>query len=318
MHVERNVSDNVLRHLFGEKDSVATRQDMEEVGRMEHLHLRPQPGGNYLKPKAPYVFSNEERNTFLRLVSTTKVPSGYSATLTKHIEQNRLAGLKSHDHHVLIEQILPAAVRTLLSRGVRETIIRLGNLFQRICSKTIRVDSIPDLRQYAAETLCLLEIHFPPGFFDIMTHLIIHLVDELEICGPIHARWCYSIERYLGVLTSFVRDKSKPEAGMATGYMIEESLGFCTEYFSLYPHTRRRIWDPEEEMRDAGEVLLGRSTPKRLSYQALVHAHDYVIKHSVHTSELLRYKPYVSFVIFIQTMAAHTSFLLCIAYCPRY
>lgn len=195
MHIERNVSDNILRHLFGEKDSVATRQDMEEVGRMEHLHLQSLPGGNYLKPKAPYVFSSEERNTFLRLVSTTKVPSGYSATLQKHCEQNRLAGLKSHDHHVMIEQILPAAVRTLLSRGVRETIIRLGNLFQRICSKTIRVDSIPELRKFAAETLCLLEIHFPPGFFDIMTHLIIHLVDELEICGPIHARWCYSIER---------------------------------------------------------------------------------------------------------------------------
>lgn len=91
------------------------------------------------------------------------------------------------------------------------------------------------------------------------------------------------------MLTNFVRDKSKPEAGMATGYMIEESLGFCTKYFSLYPHTRRRMWDPEEEMRDSGEVLLGRSTPKRLSYQALVHAHDYVIKNSVHTSELLRY-----------------------------
>lgn len=291
MHIEQNVSDNILSHLFGEKDSVATRQDMEEVGRMEHLHLQPLPGGNYSKPRAPYVFTTEERNTFLHLVSTTKVPSGYSSTLTKHVEQNRLAGLKSHDHHILIEQILPAAVRTLLSRGVRETIIRLGNLFQRICSKTIKVDSIPALRTYAAETICLLKIHFPPGFFDIMTHLVIHLVDELEICGPVHARWCYSIERYLGVLTKFVRDKSKPEAGMASGYMIEESLGFCTEYFALYPHTRRRIWDAEEEMRDSGEVLLGRGTPKRLSYQALLHAHDYVIKHSIHTSELLRYVP---------------------------
>ena len=121
----------------------------------------------------------------------------------------------------------------------------------------MRVDSISALRTYSAETLCLLEIHFPPGFFDVMTHLVIHLVDELEICRPVHSRWCYSIERYLGVLTKFVRDKSKPEAGMASGYMIEESLGFGTEYFALYLHARRCMWDSEEEMRDAGELLLG-------------------------------------------------------------
>lgn len=90
------------------------------------------------------------------------------------------------------------------------------------------MDSIPALRIYAAETLCLLKTHFPSGFFDIMTHLIIDLVDELKICGPVHSRWCYSIERYLGVLTKFVREKSKLEAGMASGYMIKELLGFYT------------------------------------------------------------------------------------------
>ncbi len=31
MHVEQNVSDNVLKHLFGEKDTLNTR-DKEEVG----------------------------------------------------------------------------------------------------------------------------------------------------------------------------------------------------------------------------------------------------------------------------------------------
>jgi hypothetical protein len=30
---------------------------------------------------------------------------------------------------------------------------------------------------------------------------------------------------------------------MASGYFIDESLGFFTKYFALYPHTRCRVWD---------------------------------------------------------------------------
>ena len=286
MHIERNVSDNLLRHLFGEKDSLETRRDMEQAGVMHHLHLRLGPSGNYMKPKAPYTFSESEKSDFLSRVSSTRVPSGFSSTLTKHIGEKRLLGLKSHDHHILLQQILPAVVRNSLTRGVRETIIRLGNLFQRICAKVIRLSEIQPLRTCAAEVLCLLEVHFPPGFFDVMTHLVIHLVDELEICGPVHARWCYSVERYLGVLTKYVRDKSKPEAGIATGYMIDESLGFCTEYFELYEHTKSRVWDAEEELRDSGECLLGKPRPKTLSDFELEKIHEYVVSHSVHTEEL--------------------------------
>jgi hypothetical protein len=46
------------------------------------------------------------------------------------------------------------------------------------------------------------------GFFDLMTHLLIHLIDELEICGPVGARWCYLVERYLNVLNKYVRNRA--------------------------------------------------------------------------------------------------------------
>ena len=95
------------------------------------------------------------------------------------------------------------------------------------------------------------------------------------------------MERYLGVLTKYVRDKSKPEAGMATGYMIDESLGFCTEYFELYKHTKSRVWDAEEELRDSGECLLGKPRSKLLRENEIDQIHDYILKHSVHTEELL-------------------------------
>jgi hypothetical protein len=189
---------------------------------------------------------------------------------------------------VLIQHIRPAAVRHSLSAKPRETIVRLGNLFQRINARVIDPESMDALKIYAAETLCLLEIWFPPSFFDIMPHLVVHLVEEFDICGPVHARWCYGVERYLGVLTKYVRDKSKPEACMATGYSVDESLGFCTEYFALYPYTRRRVWDWEEEQQNEGETMLGTAIPMRLTDHEIQQIYEYVISHSVHTAELYR------------------------------
>jgi hypothetical protein len=37
-----------------------------------------------------------------------------------------------------------------------------------------------------AETMFTLEKVFPLASFDVMTHLVIHLVEELDLCGPNH------------------------------------------------------------------------------------------------------------------------------------
>ena len=93
-------------------------------------------------------------------------------------------------------------------------------------SKEVNLLEIDWLKQYAAETLCILECWFPPSFWDIMLHLVIHVVDELAIYGPVGCRWMYLVERYLGVLKKHVRKRSLPEGSMAEGYIVDEALGF--------------------------------------------------------------------------------------------
>jgi hypothetical protein len=61
-----------------------------------------------------------------------------------------------------------------------------------------------DLREDTAITLCMLEKEFPQAFFDVMTHFLVHLIEELDICGPIHVRWMYPMERYLKTLKGYV------------------------------------------------------------------------------------------------------------------
>lgn len=87
-----------------------------------------------------------------------------------------------------------------------------------------------ELKKEVAMTLVMLETKFPPFFFNMMTHLLGHLVEDLFICGPIHTRWMYPIEHYFKMLKGFVWHKTRPEGRMAVGYTLEETLGFCIEY----------------------------------------------------------------------------------------
>jgi hypothetical protein len=142
-----------------------------------------------------------------------------------------------------------------MSKGPRDAVIRLGNVFCLICTRVVNPAEIPNMKLYVTETLCLLEMWFPPSFFDIMTHLVLHLVEELDICGHVHARWMYGVERYLGVLKGFVWNWARPEACIATGYAFEESLGFITYYLRQYNPMQRPIWESEQDEMDVGEVL---------------------------------------------------------------
>ena len=70
-----------------------------------------------------------------------------------------------------------------------------------------------------------------------MTHLLIHLVVELDVCGHVHSRWMYPMEYYMKALKDFVRNKARPEGGMAEGYALEEALAFVyNTWWNFNPH----------------------------------------------------------------------------------
>jgi hypothetical protein len=64
MHIERNVSKIILKYLFGDRDSIEVRKDLEEAGVMQHLWFRQQGGGSYTKLQASYVFIWNEAKAF--------------------------------------------------------------------------------------------------------------------------------------------------------------------------------------------------------------------------------------------------------------
>ena len=79
---------------------------------------------------------------------------------------------------------MPVAIRSILPDKVRVAITRLCFFFNAICSKVIDPRQLDDLENEVAIILCQFEMYFSPSFFDIMIHLIVHLVREIKLCGP--------------------------------------------------------------------------------------------------------------------------------------
>ncbi|KAK2411160.1 hypothetical protein QL285_046466 [Trifolium repens] len=71
----------------------------------------------------------------------------------------KLIGLKSHDCHVLMQQLLPVAIRAILPDNVRKTITRLCLFFNAICCKAIDPLKLDELENEAAVILCQLEMY---------------------------------------------------------------------------------------------------------------------------------------------------------------
>jgi len=65
-----------------------------------------------------------------------------------------------------------------------------------------------------------------------MVHLIVHLVREIRLRGPIFLRWMYPIERCMKILKGCVKNPYRPEASIVERYIAEEAIEFCTNYMS--------------------------------------------------------------------------------------
>ncbi len=80
------------------------------------------------------------------------------------------------------------------------------------------------------QCLVSFELIFPPSFFNIITHLLSHLVKDISILGPVYLHNMFPFERYMGVLKKYVRNRARPEVSIAKGYGTEEVIEFCLEF----------------------------------------------------------------------------------------
>ena len=187
----------------------------------------------YLLPTC-YKLSRIENKVFFQSLADLKVPEGYCSNFRNHVsmEELKLYGLKSHDYHTLIQQLLPVSLRSLLPKHVWYAIVRLICFFNALCRNGDHVSTLDKLQSELVVTLYLLEKYFPPYFFEIMLHLMVHLVREVRLCGIVYFRWIYLFERFMKVLKGYVRNRNHIEGCIVEWYIVEEAIEFCTKYLS--------------------------------------------------------------------------------------
>jgi hypothetical protein len=127
-------------------------------------------------------------------------------------------------------QLLPVALRGLLPENVQLAIVKLCAFLNAISQKVIDPDILPMLRNDSVQCLVSFELVFPPSFFDIMTHVLVLLVDEIPILGPVLLDNMFPFKRFMGVLKKYVCNRARPEGSISTGHQIEEVIGFCVDF----------------------------------------------------------------------------------------
>ena len=123
--------------------------------------------------------------------------------------------MKSHDCHVMMTQMLPVAIRGILPDKVRDPIIKLYSFFNAISQKVIDPNKLAKLQEDVVHTICQFETIFLLTFFDIMPHLIVHIMGEIKSLGPVFLHQMYPFERFMGVLKKYVRNRDRPEGCIA-------------------------------------------------------------------------------------------------------
>ncbi|KAM3353742.1 hypothetical protein ACQJBY_024732 [Aegilops geniculata] len=241
----------------------------------------------------------EKKEILCTVVKNCRTPDGCASNFSRcvNMKELTLTGLKSHDCHVILQDILPVALlHCYPSKDVMIIVVQLANFFKKLCSKVLDVSELDKLQESIVKTLFNMEKVFLPSFFTVMVHLMVHLVEEAKLGGPVHYRWMYPLERSFVWLKSLVRNRAYPEGSIAEGYTVEECLTFCSRFLegtTRFTRTSRNP-DPSDNTKgmymfdSVGEPIGKAVTIGQLDDQLLVQAHRYVLRHSDELDDLRR------------------------------
>jgi hypothetical protein len=165
-----------------------------------------------------------------------KFPNGYATGFRRavNLESGKVSGVKSHDYHIFMERLLPVIFHGYLNDDVWNALAELSHFYRQLCAKEIKKEMMEKLEKEILMLIYKLEKIFPPGWFNPMQHLLVHLPYESKLGDPQQYRWMYHIERALKNLRAMVHNKARVEDCIIEKFKLKENTYFTSVYFAEY------------------------------------------------------------------------------------
>ncbi|KAL5703498.1 hypothetical protein ACHQM5_022038 [Ranunculus cassubicifolius] len=156
MHVEKNVAENLLATIMDSR--LKTKKGLTSCKGRHAIKLRKNVCPKKSK-SASFLLSKSEIEFLCKTLHQLKVPIGYSENWKYNVDlnKNRLKNLKSHDYHIIMEQLLPVILMHAFksNKPLRVAIYQLSLFFKVLCSKVICRKDLENMEACVVEALCV-------------------------------------------------------------------------------------------------------------------------------------------------------------------
>jgi hypothetical protein len=183
-----------------------------------------------------------------------------------------MSGYNSHDYHMMMMVFLAIAIRAIKPICIKVLITWLCYFFNTISQKVIGRKELDALKAYMIETMCMLEMYFPP-FLYARTPNDTSRGSDPHIGPTIHSMFPY--EWYLAFLKAYVRNRAHPKGCIMEGYTTEEVVECCVDY--VKDGKRIGLLIPLHEGRVRGRGRMGQKAFVDKDYSLVSEAHFSVL-----------------------------------------
>jgi hypothetical protein len=122
IHIEKNICESLMATILNisrkTKDTIKARLDMKDLGIKKELQFR-ETGDSCEMPHARYTLSKEQKKAFCDFLREVKFPDGFDSNISicLNADGTKVQGLKTYVCHILLQRILPTAMRGFFGQG---------------------------------------------------------------------------------------------------------------------------------------------------------------------------------------------------------
>jgi hypothetical protein len=183
LHVEKGVFKSTIGLLLDisskTKDGLSARKELQALEIREELQPHEGPNGKAYLPPASYTLTTKEKRAICKCLHGIRVPTGFSTNIKNLVfmSELKMSGYNTHDCHTMVSLFLAITIRAINHPYLKMVITRICHFFNAISKKIIDVSELDEQCKEIRVTMCQLKMCFPPSFFDMMEHYMIHLAD---------------------------------------------------------------------------------------------------------------------------------------------